>query len=210
MTSSPSSLLDPSSPTSASVLGSPSNMLGNLSGSPSQPRLIHARQSETQKLEEKFKRMEEFLGNSGFDSIGEFLQILFYNPTRGSAFEWWATLIGTAARITAEKRNWFVTVREKGSLSTIVCALFHQCLPSTYPFISFLFRLSFILSDVFFSSCRTHRLHPTLSASLLIVLCPALETAEGWFVSTSFSLICLDIGHATFTDSSEASYHIVI
>jgi hypothetical protein len=25
--------------------------------------------------------MEEFLGNSGFDSIGNFLEILFYNPT---------------------------------------------------------------------------------------------------------------------------------
>ncbi|KAF8964983.1 hypothetical protein BDZ97DRAFT_1644116, partial [Flammula alnicola] len=34
------------------------------------------------KLEAKFKRMEEILGDSGFDSIGEFLQILFYNPTR--------------------------------------------------------------------------------------------------------------------------------
>jgi len=84
MTSSPGSLLDSSSPTSASVLGSPSNMLGNLSGSSSQPRLIHARQSEIQKLEERFKRMEEFLGNLGFDSIGEFLQILFYNPTRAA------------------------------------------------------------------------------------------------------------------------------
>lgn len=26
--------------------------------------------------------MEEILGDPGFDSIGEFLQILFYNPTR--------------------------------------------------------------------------------------------------------------------------------
>ena len=31
--------------------------------------------------------MEEILGDSGFDSIGEFLQILFYNPTRGAGKE---------------------------------------------------------------------------------------------------------------------------
>jgi hypothetical protein len=28
--------------------------------------------------------MEEILGDLGFDSIGEFLEILFYNPTRGA------------------------------------------------------------------------------------------------------------------------------
>ena len=31
--------------------------------------------------------MEEILGNSAFDSIGEFLQILFYNPTRSAGRE---------------------------------------------------------------------------------------------------------------------------
>jgi len=33
-----------------------------------------------QKLEAKLKWMEEIIGDSGFDTIGKFLQILFYNP----------------------------------------------------------------------------------------------------------------------------------
>jgi hypothetical protein len=68
-----------SSVASLSPLGSP---FSNLSESSSQPRLIRAPQDTTQKLEVKFKRMEEILGDFVFDSIGEFLQILFYNPTR--------------------------------------------------------------------------------------------------------------------------------
>jgi len=76
--SSPDGLLFTSSSTLLSPLGSP---FSNASGSSSQPRLIRAPQDKTQKQEEKFKRMDEFLRNSGFDSIGEFLQILFYNPT---------------------------------------------------------------------------------------------------------------------------------
>ena len=46
----------------------------------SQPRLIQVPQDNTQKLDTKFKRMEEIIGDSGFNSIGEFLRILFYNP----------------------------------------------------------------------------------------------------------------------------------
>ena len=53
----------------------------NAVGSSSQPRLIQARQNEKGKLDGKFKWVEEFLGNSGFESIGDFLKILFYNPT---------------------------------------------------------------------------------------------------------------------------------
>lgn len=82
LTQSPSDIFSTlSSSTPLSALGSPFNMLCDLSTSSSQPRLIHVRQTESQKLEDKFKRMEELLGNFGFDSIGEFLQILFYNPT---------------------------------------------------------------------------------------------------------------------------------
>ena len=36
-------------------------------------------QSSAQKLFFKFKKMETFLKDSGFDSVGEFLKILFYN-----------------------------------------------------------------------------------------------------------------------------------
>ena len=60
------------------LLSSPFNELR----SSSQLRLIQSPQSDAQKLASKFKRMEEFLKDSGFDSIGEFLEILFYNPSR--------------------------------------------------------------------------------------------------------------------------------
>lgn len=60
------------------------NELGSLSGSSSQPRLIQPPQSDMQKLSFKFDRMESFLKDSGFDSIGEFLMILFYNPSHVS------------------------------------------------------------------------------------------------------------------------------
>jgi hypothetical protein len=57
-----------------STLGSPFNTLGNLSGYSSQPRLIQARQNEI------FKRVENVLAAWGFESNGDFLQVLFYNP----------------------------------------------------------------------------------------------------------------------------------
>jgi hypothetical protein len=76
--SSPDGLWASTSTNSLAASGSPFNVLG----SSSQPRLIQPRKNEKAKLEAKFKRMEEFLGNSGFDSIGDFLEILFYNPTR--------------------------------------------------------------------------------------------------------------------------------
>ncbi|KAF8952164.1 hypothetical protein BDZ97DRAFT_1909450 [Flammula alnicola] len=38
--------------------------------------------SDAQKLAYKFERMEVLLKDSGFDSVGEFLKILFYNPSR--------------------------------------------------------------------------------------------------------------------------------
>ncbi|KDR66902.1 hypothetical protein GALMADRAFT_80370 [Galerina marginata CBS 339.88] len=68
-----------------SSLGSPFNELGSLGGSSSlwhQPRLIQPPQSDAQKLAFKFERMEAFLKDSGFDSVGEFLKILFYNHSR--------------------------------------------------------------------------------------------------------------------------------
>jgi len=54
----------------------------NLGESSSQPRLIQPPQNTTQKLEVKLKQMENILGDWGFDSIGEFLEILLYNPVR--------------------------------------------------------------------------------------------------------------------------------
>lgn len=65
-----------------SPLGSPFNELGSLGGLSSQPRLIQPPQSDAQKLSLKFERMETLLKDSGFDSLGEFLKILLYNPSR--------------------------------------------------------------------------------------------------------------------------------
>jgi hypothetical protein len=44
--------------------------------------LIQSPQSNAQKVVSKFKRIEEFIKDSGFDSLGDFLEILFYNPSR--------------------------------------------------------------------------------------------------------------------------------
>ncbi|KAF8804116.1 hypothetical protein BYT27DRAFT_7107928 [Phlegmacium glaucopus] len=65
---------------SSSLLSSAFNKLSSLGESSSQPRLIQSPQSEMQKLASKFKRMEALLKDLGFDSVGKFLQILFYNP----------------------------------------------------------------------------------------------------------------------------------
>jgi len=72
------------------VLGSPFNTSGSLGGSSSQPRLIKPPQSDVQKLSSKFEWMETFLKDLGFDSVGEFLKILFYNPshTSGESDPW--------------------------------------------------------------------------------------------------------------------------
>jgi len=70
-----------SSHTTPPFLGSPFNNLGSLGESLSQPRLIKPPQSDVQKLSSKFERMETFLKDSGFDSVGKFLKILFYNPS---------------------------------------------------------------------------------------------------------------------------------
>ena len=70
-----------SSPTTPPLLGSPFNDLGCLGGSSSQPQLIQHLQSDMQELSSKFERMETFLKDSGFDSVGKFLKILFYNPS---------------------------------------------------------------------------------------------------------------------------------
>ena len=59
--SSPEGFLASLSSTLLSPLGSP---FSNPSESSSQPRLIRARQDQTQKPEAKFKRMEEILGES--------------------------------------------------------------------------------------------------------------------------------------------------
>ena len=74
--SSPTLLLSP-------LLSSPFQELGYLGGS-SQPRMIQSPQNDTEKLASKFRRMEELLKDSGFDSVGEMLEILFYNPSRTS------------------------------------------------------------------------------------------------------------------------------
>ena len=64
------------------LLGSPFNERGWLDGSSSQPRLRQSPQTDRQKLALKFEKMEVLLRDSGFDSVGEFLKILFYNPSR--------------------------------------------------------------------------------------------------------------------------------
>ena len=83
-TSSPPSTLvnlqESPSTTSLSPLGSPFDLL--MDGSSSQPRLRQSQQSDKQKLAYKFERMEMLLKNSDFDSVGEILEILFYNPSR--------------------------------------------------------------------------------------------------------------------------------
>ena len=75
----PEDLLSSSASASRSTLGS---SFSNSDKSWSQPRLIRAPQDNTQKLDAKFKQMEENIGDSGFKSIGQFLQFLFNNPIR--------------------------------------------------------------------------------------------------------------------------------
>ena len=75
----PSSPNDTHGPLST-TLGSPFNGPGWLDGSSSQPRLRQSPQSDSQKLALKFEKMEALLSNWGFDSVGDFLEILFYNP----------------------------------------------------------------------------------------------------------------------------------
>jgi len=81
----PGELGEPSSAQQLSpLLGSPFNELHCPSGSSSQPWLIQAPQDEAQRLALKFDWMEQLLEDSGFDSVGEFLKILFYNPSHVS------------------------------------------------------------------------------------------------------------------------------
>ena len=68
-------------PTTPLFLGSPFNDLGCPGGSLSQPWLIQHPQSDAQKLSSKLEKMERFLKDLGFDSIGKFLKILFYNAS---------------------------------------------------------------------------------------------------------------------------------
>jgi len=78
--SSPTDLQESPSTMLLSPLGSPFDVLIN--GSSSQPRLWQSQQSDEQKLAYKFERMEGLLKDSGFDSVGEILEVLFYNPSR--------------------------------------------------------------------------------------------------------------------------------
>jgi hypothetical protein len=83
--SAPSSSLPPSPNDTrgpqSTTLGSPFNERGWMDGSSSQPRLRQSPQTDGQKLALKFEKMEVLLKDSGFDSVGEFLEILFYNPS---------------------------------------------------------------------------------------------------------------------------------
>ncbi|KAF8888940.1 hypothetical protein CPB84DRAFT_1816490 [Gymnopilus junonius] len=72
---SPYSPATTTSTSSLLLLGSPFELVSNLGESSTQPQLIQAQQSEVQKLEEKFKQMEELLVDWSF-SIGDFLQDL--------------------------------------------------------------------------------------------------------------------------------------
>ena len=71
-------------PTTPLFLGSPFNNLGCLGGSSSQPRLIQHPQSDAQKLSSKFEKMERFLKDLGFNSVGEFLIPAFHAALRVS------------------------------------------------------------------------------------------------------------------------------
>jgi len=75
----PPSPNDPRGPPST-TLGSPFNEPGWLDGSSSQPRLRQSPQTDRQRLAVKFDK-KEVLRNSGFDSVGEFLEKSFYNPS---------------------------------------------------------------------------------------------------------------------------------
>ncbi|KAJ6449997.1 hypothetical protein C8R45DRAFT_1128523 [Mycena sanguinolenta] len=50
-----------------------------------QPRLRTSRRTEEEKLADKFEAMDDFLRNSPFDSVGDFLAILFYNRLHGES-----------------------------------------------------------------------------------------------------------------------------
>jgi len=76
--SSPSNLQESPYTTFLSPLGSPFDVL--MDGS-SQPQLRQSQQSDEQKLVYKFEQMEVLLKDSGFNSVGEILGVLFYNPT---------------------------------------------------------------------------------------------------------------------------------
>ena len=51
----------------------------------SQPHLRQPRQSQADKVAAKFAAMEEIMKGSSFDSVGDFLAIMFYNTPRGEA-----------------------------------------------------------------------------------------------------------------------------
>lgn len=79
--SSPNKSQDSSTTTlSLPLLGSLFDEAAYLSGFLSQIQQIQAPQDKRQKLASKFQRMEDLLKDSGFDSVGELLQILLYNP----------------------------------------------------------------------------------------------------------------------------------
>ncbi|KAF8159999.1 hypothetical protein B0H34DRAFT_797183 [Crassisporium funariophilum] len=69
---------------SSTILGSPFIESGRPNEPSSQPRLRQSPQSDSQKLALKFEKMDALLRDWGFDSVGEFLQVLFHNPTRAT------------------------------------------------------------------------------------------------------------------------------
>ena len=77
----PIDLQESPSTTSLSPLGSPFDLL-LMDRSSSQPRLRQSQQSDKQKLAYKFEQMEVLLKETGFDSVGEILEILSYNLSR--------------------------------------------------------------------------------------------------------------------------------
>ena len=104
--------------TASPLLGSPFDMPGWMDGSSSQPRVRQSRQSDTQKLADKFERMERLLKDSGFDSIGEFLEILFYNPSRIPGQS------DPRSLFHAKAVAWFLQGRNKIKMSDIISLIY--------------------------------------------------------------------------------------
>ena len=120
--SAPSSLLPPSpnnirGPPST-TLGSPFHERGWLDGSSSQPRLCQSPQTNRQKLALKFEKMEVLLRDSGFDSVSEFLEILFHNPSRIAGEP---DLRGS---FHAKAVSWFLQGRNEIKMSDIISLIY--------------------------------------------------------------------------------------
>ncbi|KAF8969042.1 hypothetical protein BDZ97DRAFT_1902760 [Flammula alnicola] len=84
--------------------------------------------SDAQKLAYKFERMEVLLKDSGFDSVGEFLKILFYNPSRisGESDPRGAFNVGTTGVFHAKAVSQFLQGQNKIKMSDIIVLIYRH------------------------------------------------------------------------------------